>query len=43
MRDKEGTKAGEVGRSQVLQDFVNCAEAPESNGKSIKSFKKARM
>ena len=38
--DREGTKAGEVGRSQVLKDFVNCAEAPEGNGKSIKHLKR---
>lgn len=34
-RDREGTRAGEVGRSQVLKDVLNRAEAPEGNGKSI--------
>lgn len=26
MRDREGRKAGKVGRSQVLKDFGNCAK-----------------
>lgn len=39
LRDREGTKAGEVARSQVQKDFVNCVEAPDGNGKSIKNFK----
>lgn len=38
-RDREGTKAGERGGSQVLKDLVNCVETPEGNGKSIKNLK----
>ena len=26
MRDREGRKAGEAGRSQVLKDSANCAK-----------------
>ena len=40
VRDREGSKAGKAGRSQVLNDFVNCSEAPEGNGKSIQDFQR---